>query len=161
MKNKITDNFLPVETANQISSLLLGNNFPWYYNTAVTGNFDENDNEYYTHLFYADNRICSNFYNIIEPIVDLIYPRSLFRVKANMYPISEKIKEHGFHIDTEWDDVKTAIYYVNDNDGYTKLTDGTKIKSVKNKLVTLSPLVSHTSSTSTNGPRVTLNFNWF
>jgi hypothetical protein len=78
-----------------------------------------------------------------------------------MYPVSEKIKEHGLHIDTEWDDVKMAVYYVNDNNGYTALADGTKIESVKNRIVELPSLVSHTSSTSTTGVRVTVNFNWF
>ena len=54
-----------------------------------------------------------------------------------------------------------AVYYVNDNNGYTALADGKKIESVKNRIVELAPLVSHTSSTSTTGVRVTVNFNWF
>ena len=162
MKIKITDNFLPLQISDDICSLLLGKDFPRYYNPSVTSNTDESPtNEYFTHLFYGKNRVCSDFYAIIEPIVLLIKPRSLFRIKANMYPVSEKIKEHGLHTDTEWDDVKMAVYYVNDNNGYTALADGKKIESVKNRIVELAPLVSHTSSTSTTGVRVTVNFNWF
>lgn len=161
MDHKITDNFLPIETANQICLFLLEGNFPWYYNSTVTGNVDENNNEYFTHLFYANNGFCSDFIQLVQPIIDLINPRSLWRIKANLYPCSNEIKEHGFHVDTKWNDVKTAVYYVNDNNGYTALANGTKIESVKNRIVKLEPLVSHTSSTSTTSARLTINFNWF
>jgi hypothetical protein len=78
-----------------------------------------------------------------------------------LYPPIEKIIEHGFHTDYSWNDINTAIYYVNNNDGHTALDNGEKIKSIKNRLAILSPLVPHSSSTSTQTGRITINFNWF
>jgi len=68
---------------------------------------------------------------------------------------------NGLHFDYYWDDIHTAVYYVNTNDGYMALEDRIKIDSIKNRLAILKPLVPHTSSISTKTGRITINFNWF
>ena len=161
MSFKIVDNVLPEHIANDIFSVLSSGSFPWFFTPAVVYENNFNNGQYMSHVIYEDNMIKSKYYEILQPLLEIINPRSLVRAKANLYLVADKVVEHGFHVDYNWDDIKTAVYYVNSNDGYTKMEDGTKIQSVKNRLATLNPLVSHTSSTCTTGVRITLNFNWF
>jgi len=162
MLNKIVDDVLPQHVADNIENLLTGRSFPWFF---IAPEFSEvafgGANQYMIHTFYEDYKVNSTFYNLIEPIIEFINPRALIKIKANLYPFTNTVIEQGFHVDCGWDDNHTAIYYVNDNDGYTKLSDGTKIESVKNRLSILNPLTSHTGSTSTDKSRLTINFNWF
>ena len=161
MTHKIVDNVLPKEIADNIFEVLTGEmTFPWFYMPYVV-NKDTFDNQYMVHMFYDQNEVNSNFFNIIEPLVEIIKPRALWRIKANLYLATPTIIEHGFHVDSPWSDMHTAVYYVNNNNGYTALSDSTKIESVKNRLLILNPLVPHTSSTSTDNLRVTISFNWF
>jgi len=51
----------------------------------------------------------------------------MIRVKANLYPKDEKFIEHDWHIDYNFNH-NGAIFYVNTNNGYTILEDGTKIR---------------------------------
>jgi len=158
---KIIDNVLPQQIADGIDNLLTSNSFPWFFMPCVVNPGDRSSGQYMIHIVYDKHKVNSDFYETIEPLIELINPRSLVRIKANLYPIADKIVEHGFHVDYDWSDIHTAIYYVNSNNGYTALEDGTKIESIKNRLVTLDPLVYHTSSTSTTNARITINFNWF
>lgn len=161
MLNKIIDDVLSQQIANDIDVLLTGDSFPWFFMPCVVNPGDTSAGQYLTHIFYDKHQVNSDFYKIIEPLLDVIKPRSLVRAKANLYPTTTTVTEHGFHVDYDWKDVYTAVYYVNNNNGYTALSDGTKIESVKNRLTILDPLVYHTSSTSTNGPRLVININWF
>ena len=78
---------------------------------------------------------------------------------------TDTIVEHGLHRDVEdaehLSDLKTSIMYLNDNDGYTKFEDGTKVQSVANTMVTFPNDIRHTGSTCTNSNcRLVLNFNY-
>ena len=53
------------------------------------------------------------------------------------------------------------MFYLNTNDGYTLLEDGTKIKSIANRVLLFNPNDLHAStSTSDTNRRVTININW-
>ena len=57
---------------------------------------------------------------------------------------------------------KTAIYYVNSNDGYTKFETGEIVESVGNRLVIFDGRIKHCGSTHTNQKyRIVINFNYF
>ena len=87
--------------------------------------------------------------------------KALIRIKINMYPNTEILKEHGMHIDFPFSH-KTALLSINTCDGYTKLEDGTKIDSVANRILLFDASTPHTSSTCTNQPvRVNININYF
>jgi len=160
MNVTIMDNVLPTDTADEIERFVGGSDFPWFFNDQGVA-FENSKGHYFTHMLYIENRIYSQFFNVVEPLLAIINPRSIYRIKANLYPSTDTIIEHGFHVDYNWDDIHTAVYYVNTNDGYTAIEDGTKIDSIKNRLAILKPLVPHTSSTSTKTKRITINFNWF
>ena len=56
---------------------------------------------------------------------------------------------------------KTAVYYVNSNDGYTKF-EGNKIESVANRMIVFDSRINHTGTTCTNTKRrLVINFNYW
>ena len=74
----------------------------------------------------------------------------------------DKIIRHGFHVDFSYVGSKTAIYYVNSNNGYTEFEDGTKIESIKNRIVIFPSNLKHTGTTCTDRKiRTIVNFNYF
>ena len=66
--------------------------------------------------------------------ISKIKPGALLRIKANLQPQTEKVIEDPLHVDVGCKST-TAILYVNTCDGYTHFKDGTKVKSVANRLV--------------------------
>lgn len=83
------------------------------------------------------------------------------RIKINMYPNTEILKEHGMHSDYTFPH-KTGLFSINTCDGYTKLEDGTKIDSVANRMLLFDGSNPHSSSTTTDQPvRVNININYF
>jgi hypothetical protein len=172
----VIDDFLPSDVFAKLQTFLLypelvDNSIPvplWQYNSKVVYNLqDEKKKEeedwrlfYLTHMVY-DNTIKSPVYEQIEPINELLGIRALMRIKINMYPNTETIKEHGMHIDYPYSH-NAAILSINTCNGYTKLEDGTKIDSIANRMLIFDGRIKHTSSTCTNQPiRMNINFNYF
>ena len=84
----------------------------------------------------------------------------LLRVKANMYPSTDKIFEHAPHVDYDYS-VKGAILSLNTCDGFTRLEDGTKVDSVANRMLFFDSSRPHNSSTTTNvQTRINININY-
>lgn len=136
--------------------------FPWYYlDYKVTTEYKSFDNYQFTHMFYdCDSASMSEYFDIIDPILKKINPESIIRIKANLTLATKDESIYGFH--TDYPDCKTAIFYVNDNDGYTLLKDGTKINSVENRLVYFDSNIQHTGVSSVNTKiRCVINFNYF
>ena len=83
---------------------------------------------------------------------------------------SEKHLESQLHSDLEKnaptihkiDQWTTAIFYINDGNGYTKLEDGTIVESKANTLLTFSSDTKHLGATCTDEKRrVLINLNYF
>ena len=56
---------------------------------------------------------------------------------------------------------KGAIFYINTNNGFTVLEDGTEIASVSNRLLLFNPSEPHHSTSCTDVKRrVNINFNY-
>ena len=68
-------------------------------------------------------------------------------------------KKAGYHIDTL--NKKTAILYVNTNNGGTKFKNGKFVKSLENRVVVFDSNMEHTGVTCTNQQRrIVVNFNY-
>ena len=166
MTHKIIDNLLPeelyIETKNNFLEYF---RFPWFYNNfkvSSTEPFDLNSYQF-THLFYDNNSIRSDWFQIVEPIVKYLNPKSVIRIKANLNPRTNVQHIFPYHVDfsSESSDRKTAIYYVNSNDGVTILEDGTEIESIANRLVIFDQKTRHTGTTCINQKvRCLINFNY-
>jgi hypothetical protein len=57
---------------------------------------------------------------------------------------------------------KTAIFYINTNNGYTEFNDGTKVDSVENRMLIFPSKLSHRAVAQTDeDQRIVINFNYF
>ena len=165
----IKDNFLNLREFEQVHASLMGWDFPWYTSKIVNDNeHNTNFNMQFTHLFYERYSPVDDTINILHPVLKIIQPISIFKIKANMMPCQGKIIEHGFHHDVTdtgfhpiRDHMKTSILYMNTCDGYTKFEDGTKVESVANRFVTFPNHLEHTGTTTSDSDyRLVINFNY-
>ena len=124
-----------------------------------------------SHLIYHQTHPDIGINPIVSPVAHLLIPTffgkfsyiSILKIKANIVMKTEEIKLHSFHTDfpDHYDGLKTSIFYINSNDGYTEFEDGTKIESVANRLITFPQNMKHRGTTCTNQPfRMVINFNY-
>ena len=161
MKNKfiVIENVLKKENFLTIKNTLEGNSFPWYFGKVLIEKI--NNNFQFAHTFYDNFTVNSDFYALVVPIIEVLKPLSLIKIKANLLTQEKNIIEHGMHVDHYHKNCKTAVYYVNTNDGYTKFSDETKISSEENKLLIFNSEEKHTGTTCTNvSRRIIINFNY-
>jgi|TARA_B110000977_G_scaffold121000_1_gene155669 hypothetical protein len=170
MNIRIIDNFLDLQTFENIQSLLTGAWFPWFFNDKIVGENETpnpivNDIDIFdfqfTHTFFQENDESVSFKHI-KPLFDKIDPKKLLRVKANLLtPALEQIQTP-FHTDLEdTTGVKTAIFYVNTNNGFTVFEDGTRISSIENRLIIFDGNILHAGTNCTNQKnRCVININF-
>jgi len=161
IKFEIIDNFLSEKEYLKIKHLMLDDwkNFPWFYTPSVAS---ENDNDiYFVHTFQEKefNLQSPTLQNLI-PILKKLNIVDLWRVKGNLYPNQNKFIEHDTHIDYD-EPHQAAIYYINTNNGYTKLEDGTKVSSIANRMLFFDGSKNHQSTNCTDEKiRLNINFNY-
>ena len=157
---KVEDNYLDIDQHLILKTIMESNEFPWFYNERKVATEGGLFKSQFTHMFYANNSINSDFFNYLKPILDKLKPLSLVRIKANLNPLSEKIIKYDYHQDQKFK-CKAAIYYLNDNDGYTVINKE-KVLSKKNRMVFFDSDVKHFGTNSTNcNNRMLINFNYF
>jgi len=164
----IKDNFLEKEVFTGLQGLLLGFDFPWYYNKDVVDEGEDTGSFQFTHMFYKLDAPHSEGYKTLIPIINELNLLSLLRIKANLQTKTPTLVKHTFHQDAEGVAVEklkqwtNAIFYVNTNNGYTEFEDGTKVDSVANRLVTFPADIKHRGTSCTDEKtRVVINFNYY
>ena len=169
---EIIDNVLNINDFDILEDCMLGNDFPWYFESDIVGSGkalaslteeQKNFNFFWAHAIFRENKIrtSENFWNIIQPIINVLNTKALIRVKANAYNKTPRVIHHADHIDWKFKH-KGALFYINDNDGLTILEDGTEIESVGNRLLLFDASRPHHSTTCTNEDRrININFNYF
>ena len=162
---KIIDNFLDKNDFRDLQNIVLSADFPWYLNHGVSYKGDDSG-IMFTHLMYKNDTFNSSFtLGGLEIFKEKLNIVSLVRAKINLLHRTEEIIEHHSHIDIENppNDLKTAILYLNTNNGYTKFATGEKVDSVANRLITFKGSLEHFGTTnSCDAPyRVVFNLNYF
>jgi hypothetical protein len=158
-------NFITKEDYLTILETLTNNNFPWYYNNCKTDELINHGlhNFQFTHIFYNEYTIKSNFFYLVEPILKKINPLSILRIKANLTTINNKIIPYDMHTDFDFKEnfIKTGIYYINTNNGKTIFENSKEITSEENKFVIFPHNLKHSGTTHTDTKtRIVINFNW-
>ena len=166
---KVIDNFLPLDIFTNLSEQINSPFFDWYFNNKIVVRNEQTlDDFQFTHTFYMDHIIRSN-YSIVKPLIDKINPLALVRIKANLTVKQSKIIEHGYHTDFSKDEiedvdkvVKAAVFYINNNDGYTKFEEsGEIVESVANRILIFNSHIRHTGTNCTNSKnRIVININF-
>ena len=163
----ITDNSIPIADLQKIQSVLLGNDFPWYFFPYKVGKsygeFSGSDYDFqFQHIFYNNYSAQSRYIDLLQPLIDLLNASALVRIKANLTARTENIITFPMHRDFENFDGETAIFYVNTNNGKTEFESGSSIESVENRLVKFSSDKLHTGTTCTDQKiRCVINFNYY
>ena len=157
-------NFLEEKEFLKLQEAVCNSFFPWFRNDGVV--FTDDPFIQFTHTFYKEGTIHSTYFGIIEPLLKKINPFCLLRAKLNLITKTNKIIEHGMHVDVQNKKfnkkITTAIYYINTNNGYTKFINNEKIKSEENKFVSFNSTLKHTGTSCTNkNYRIVLNLNYF
>ena len=161
MKYQIVDNFLEEKEFLKIKNIMLSNEFNWFYNGFVSQETAPINDFYFIHIFFNNFMVNSDRYYLLQPIFKKINLKSIIRAKGNLYTRTEKIFEHAAHTDHDYKH-KGFIFYINTNNGFTKLKNGIKIKSIENRGLFFDPSLEHNSSTCTDQHvRVNINFNYF
>jgi len=162
---KIIDNFLDDSEFDHLYEYMMGPRFLWYYNDQVTiPCFNQSQLNYqFTHCFFRENEgITGDPFNHIIPCLNKLDIKFLLRSKCNLNPKTEVNQQIGdFHSDYDVEFSKTAILYVNTNNGFTLFENGTKVESVANRLVIFNTIEKHVGYSCTDqNVRVVINFNY-
>ena len=152
---EVFDNFLSEEEYLKIKNSILNSEFSWNLTPNVS-NLQENlkitSSYYFTHLFES--------YEIFDVLLKKLSPSKIIRIKANLYPSTEKVERHSNHIDYDYENIG-AIYYLNTNNGLTILEDTVEVESVRNRLLLFDGSKLHCSTTCSDDKcRVNVNMNF-
>jgi hypothetical protein len=165
MNCTVIDNFLDDKTFLSIQNEIYGHAFPWFHgDTIIYPSTDTNKitNWQLYHVFYYAYSPQSPAFSLLEPIIKKLNPSAIIRIKANLVPGADEIVEHGMHIDCTDFKGKTAVYYINSNDGFTVFEDGSRVESLAHRIVIFDSTIKHTGTTCTNARnRCVINFNYY
>ena len=158
MSLKIIENSISKDSLQSIKNTIYSNSFPWYINLGV--NTTNDGYIQFCHTFYNSFTPNSEHFTLLAPIIELLNPLSIIRIKANLLTKTDKIIKHGMHIDQKFKS-STAIFYINTNNGFTEFEDGTKVLSKENKLIIFDNFIKHTGTSCTDtNERIVINFNY-
>jgi len=162
MNYEVIDNFLPELTHSYIKERMMSVDFPWFFNQHMT--LMKKDNPFFSHNFYYNYTSCSHdFDSCVLPLVQILPVKGLIEVRANLM-INKNVRyESDWHCDRFYP-CKTAIYYVNDTNGYTVLDKEKQINipCKENTMLVFDSDVLHKAVSQTdNERRIVINFNYF
>ena len=174
MDRIINDFFLNKKDFIKMRQAFIDSTIPWFPSSVVQPPYfetlcEDRYNLQFTHIFYDSTHPfqSSQHIAILNPLIEALNIELLIRIKANLNPCNNNILTHGYHRDLEGlqEELKpfcrTAVFYLNTNNGYTVFEDGTKIESIENRLVTFNSQESHSGTTCTDQPyRILLNINY-
>jgi len=165
---EIIDNFLPDHYFKQIKNLLMGDSFYWYWNDGIVEPL-EPDLYQFVHILYNVDRggINSDHYPLFDIVQKKLGVKRLDRIKINLNPKTVFHRKGGFHTDQRsisegfGQHQKTAVFYINTNNGWTEFKKGGKVKNITNRIVIFDSNLEHTGVTCTDEKRrVVINFNY-
>ena len=166
MSFEVIDNFLSDYHFKSIINPVLRADFDWYFNDFVvkegTGDFQFTHNVFSCRGVYPKPEIefADNHYLLFQPVLAQLKAQVLYRIKLNLRPRTFFHRKSGYHTDG-CDSTKTAILYLNTNNGWTRFKKGGKVKSVANRIVIFDSNQEHSGVTCTNEQRrVVVNFNY-
>ena len=144
------DNFLPEKEFQAFLKYVTdaSNEFPWYRGYKIEGASDVQPQIQLVHVFKHPEYGTSKHYEGFTPIESKF--NKVVKAKINLTFNSGEQKLGGWHYDyEEGSDNIIACLYLNDNNGFTLLEDGTQFQSKANRLAIFDN-VSHTDVTQTD-----------
>jgi hypothetical protein len=160
---EVIDNFLDKEYFDTIKNTLTSFDMHWFYRDNMTTD-DENGMCYFTHNFFVNNTICSNFFNLLGPLLDKLKISSLIEVRANMSISKNDQYESSWHVDNPYENSKTVILYLTTCNAKTMINvekEIIEIDSVENRILIFDTNISHKMISATDTKRrIIINLNY-
>ena len=162
---KVVDDFLPSYQFKQLQSIVLSRGLHWQFEEGIVAT---NDGQYqFTHVLF-DIRyggVISEYYSVFDVVQQKLGVKKLDRIKLNLNPKTIFHRKGGYHTDRDNSNQpqhqKTAVLYINTNNGWTQFKKGGRVKSVANRIVIFDSNLEHTGVTCTDEKRrVIVNFNY-
>ena len=160
---KIYDKFLPEKQSGLIERYMSGHDVPWTY-TSGCDYPNQGDLFQFVHGFAGVN--IQGSLGVLDFLINRLREVesnkfTLMRIKANLNPKThEHIQLGEYHVD--FDNVRTAIFYVNTNNGYTLFESGDRVDSVSNRIVLFDSNTKHVGHSCTDEKiRLVVNINYY
>ena len=164
---KIIDNFLEKEDFYKFQKEIFNtHNVPWFYrNSQITESINDIDDVGYFSLSFFNNY--SNKFNEFNYFLYKIYEKlncqALIESRANLIIKQKENKKLYFHTDNKFK-CKTAIFYMNTNNGATILDidERIKIDSIENRMFIFDSQIDHCALIQSDTKRrILININYF
>lgn len=128
MKYEIFDNFLPENQFVQIDlNIVTPQATSWFLNDKLgTLNF--------SHTFYSNGAPNSDKFSLCKPLIEKLNVKSLMGASAFLYLQTNKLEKIK-PVDIKDFTHKSAVYFLNTNNGYIMLNDKEKIQAIENRMV--------------------------
>ena len=163
-----------IEYAQIIENEMFSKDFPWYYFFDVDYNkIDSDKNNFgFVHTFLnSKNKTLSEWSKLVMPLPAIIADNigvklsNILSIRAVMLTSVGYDYQHMRHTDVKThEDTYTAIYYVNDSDGFTSVYDKeqvTKFMPKKNSAIVFDSKTEHHASKPIKTPaRIVINCNF-
>tara|TARA_E500000305_G_scaffold85238_1_gene71265 strand:+ start:33 stop:521 length:489 start_codon:yes stop_codon:yes gene_type:complete len=159
---EIIDDLLPEKEFESISKLFMDidQDFPWYYRPQIC----HNDGLFqFVHMFFMHQIGPASKYLPIWNNFNIKVgsnQQKVRRIKSNLTLRTDEPRPTQYHIDYE--DIITAIFYINTNNGYTEFENGVRVDSVANRVCIFDSNLKHRGVSHTEGDRrrIVVNFNY-
>jgi len=162
----IIDDFLDKDDFEKLKTFYEGREVSWnYISTIVFDDQDGNLEEFqFVDLVY-DNVTRKHNENLKEyfiPLLRKLNVKALIKLKVNLTTKkSEQIQSGDYHIDFD-NTCKTAIFYINTNNGQTLFKNGVNVDSIANRVVIFDSKLLHTGTFTTDKKvRLVVNINYY
>ena len=158
MDIEIVDNFLSSYHSDILIQTLDGKlegqgRFPWFFNNDLNG-VERMGNYYFTSSLIHDNNVLDfNWISFFNPLLSKLKltVSDVNRLKLNLYPGTQRMVHHASHMDYRPNSgLRTCLYYVNTNNGFTIFDGKRKIRSKKNRAILFDGSNKHHSTTPTD-----------
>lgn len=159
MSYKIIENFLDKKLFDEFQAILMSTKMYWFFEPTM---IKKDGNKFYlSHKIYDMTPISTLYNPYIKTVFDKLNCKAPIVARANMYVHRNKKITSSPHIDTGWKNHKTAILYMNTNNGYTALGKK-KIMSKANRMLIFDSGTKHYAASQTDKDRrILININYF
>jgi hypothetical protein len=164
---QIIDNFLKQDQFDALKNVITSPTIPWFQNQYLvkpdnSHQVDDIYNWQFTHTFYKNYSVSSEYFPVLDSILVNLNPSAILRIKANLIPRTDKSVVYQYHTDVSNFKGKTAVFYINSNNGYTLFKDGSRVESIENRIVIFDSTLEHTGTSCTDSRnRCVINFNYY
>ena len=166
MDLEIIDNCLPSYYFERIKKTILEDPmFAWKWHDGVIAAHEPNHFQF-VHSFYdyEYENSKSRYLDILQIMESRLGVKQWRSIKANLSPRTTFKQFRGWHADypeAQYEPGKTAILYINTNNGCTRFKKGGKVKCVENRVVIFDAYLFHSGVTCTDQKRkVVVNLNY-